>query len=99
METELKITKIIALLENQNIQQKAILSFQEALAYLDVSKSFLYKLTSSNSITFFKPSGKLIYFKKSDLDQWVLQNEFQQSSSLEQDLNNYLNRKRNGNRE
>lgn len=99
METELKIQRIIALLENQNIQQKTILSFREAFAYLDVSKSFLYKLTSSNSITFFKPSGKLIYFKKSDLDQWVLRNEFQQSSSLEQDLNNYLNRKSNGNRE
>jgi len=99
MKTKLKIKKIIALLENQNIQYKAILSFQEALAYLDVSKSFLYKLTSSNSITFFKPSGKLIYFKKSDLDQWVLQNKFQQSSSLEQELNNYLNSKSNGNAE
>lgn len=92
MKTKLKIEKIMALLENQNIQQKAILSFQEALAYLDVSKSFLYKLTSSNSITFFKPSGKLIYFKKSDLDQWVLRNEFQQTSSFEGNLDNYLNR-------
>lgn len=97
METNLKIQQIIALLENHNIQQKAILSFQEALAYLDVSKSFLYKLTSSNSVTFFKPSGKLIYFKKSDLDNWLLKNEFQQTSSVEQDLNNYLNRKGNGN--
>lgn len=99
MKTELKIQKIIALLENQNIQQKALLSFREALAYLDVSKSFLYKLTSNNSITFSKPSGKLIYFKRSNLDQWVLQNEVQQISSAEQNLNNYLNRGNHGNGE
>jgi len=92
MKTELKIQEIIALLQNQSTEQKAVLSFREALAYLDVSKSFLYKLTSSNSITFFKPSGKLIYFKRSDLDEWVFQNKFQKTSSVEQDLNNYLNR-------
>lgn len=97
MKSELKIQKIIALLENQYIQQKAILSFQEALAYLDVSKSFLYKLTSTNSITFFKPSGKLIYFKKSDLDNWLLQNEFLKASTSNEKMDNYLNRKRYGN--
>ncbi|HPE84106.1 MAG TPA: helix-turn-helix domain-containing protein, partial [Aequorivita sp.] len=82
METELKMEKIISLLENNNLQHKEILSFQEAIAYLDVSKSFLYKLTSSNNITFFKPSGKLIYFKKSDLDQWILRNESPALESL-----------------
>jgi len=98
METELRIQKIIALLQNNSKEQKAVLSFREALAYLDVSKSFLYKLTSSNSITFFKPSGKLIYFKRSDLDEWAFQNEFQQSSNYENNLDKYLNRESHGNR-
>jgi excisionase family DNA binding protein len=92
MNTEVEIKKINALLKNQIKEQKAVLSFREALAYLDVSKSFLYKLTSSNSITFFKPSGKLIYFKRTDLNNWVFQKEFQQTSSVEENLNNYLNR-------
>lgn len=90
METELKMEKLIFLLENNSLQHKEILSFQEALAYLDVSKSFLYKLTSSNNITFFKPSGKLIYFKKSDLDQWILRNESPALESLEEGLNDYI---------
>ncbi|MEH6764110.1 MAG: helix-turn-helix domain-containing protein [Aequorivita antarctica] len=90
MKTELKMEKLIFLLENNSLQHKEILSFPEALAYLDVSKSFLYKLTSSNNITFFKPSGKLIYFKKSDLDKWILRNESPALESLEEGLNDYI---------
>ena len=90
METEIKMNRLITLLENNNLQQKALLSFKEALAYLDVSKSFLYKLTSSNSITFFKPSGKLIYYKKLDLDKRILQNEHIREDALNDGLNNYI---------
>lgn len=90
METELKMEKLISLLENNNLRHKEILSFQEAVAYLDVSKSFLYKMTSSNSITFFKPSGKLIYFRKADLDQWVLRNEISNLDNLEENINTYI---------
>ena len=61
--------------------QKDILSFREALGYLDVSKSFLYKLTSDRGIRFSKPNGGKIYFRKSDLDAYMLSNE--QKSKLE----------------
>ncbi|QIG90658.1 helix-turn-helix domain-containing protein [Chryseobacterium sp. POL2] len=54
---------------------KDILSFQEAIQYLDLSESSLYKLTSDSKITFFKPNGGKLYFKKTDLDNWMLQNE------------------------
>ena len=54
---------------------KEILSFREAIAYLDLSESFLYKLTSTRKIKFFKPNNGRIYFKKVDLDKWMLQNE------------------------
>ena len=86
------IEKLEKLLENQRIQQKEILSFKEAQEYLNVSKSFLYKLTSKGDITYFKPNGKLIYFKKSDLDEWMLQNESKEIEILECELANYLSR-------
>ena len=50
---------------------KSFLNVVEATIYLGLSKSALYKLTSSNQIPFFKPSGKLIYFKQADLDNWI----------------------------
>ena len=54
---------------------KNILSLDEAVGYLGVSRSFLYKLTSKGVITHSKPNGKLIYFKRENLDKWMLQNE------------------------
>lgn len=86
--------------EFQNVvllPQKEILSFNEAVKYLDVSKSFLYKLTSTNKISFSKPNNKLIYFQRIDLDNWMLQNRNESIGVLQEDLNNYLNRNRNGN--
>ncbi len=68
---------------------KNILSFKEAVAYLDVSESLLYKLTSSRSISFSKPNGGRIYFQKSDLDKWMLQNSFK---SIDAIASNVLNR-------
>lgn len=55
----------------QLISSKEILSLKEASIYMDVSTSFLYKLTSARSITHFKPSGKRIYFRRTDLDSWM----------------------------
>ncbi len=45
---------------------------EEAAKYLGISKSYLYKLTSKSEISHFKPSGKTIYFQKSDLDNWAM---------------------------
>ncbi|WP_282112349.1 helix-turn-helix domain-containing protein [Maribacter stanieri] len=68
------LLEIKNLLKAQNIFQKENLSFREATIYLDVSQSFLYKMTSKGIISYTKPGGKLIYFKKQDLDNWLSQN-------------------------
>lgn len=87
---------------NQNLQrgeliaQKKILSFREALYHTDLSSSFLYKLTSRKAIKFSKPNGGKIYFKKADLDEWMLQNESISKSELEEKMSNHLKRKGNG---
>lgn len=59
---------------SHNVLQKQILTFSEAAVYLGISKSTLYKLTSSRSIPIYKPAGKLIYFDRLELNNWLLQN-------------------------
>lgn len=75
----------------KTISNKEILSFKEAMAYLDVSKSFLYKATSRKKIRFSKPNGGKLYFRKEDLDRWMTQNTQEsvedKMSFLEQSLN------------
>ncbi|WP_158730229.1 MULTISPECIES: helix-turn-helix domain-containing protein [unclassified Flavobacterium] len=72
------------------LPQKEMLSFKQALDYLDVSISMLYKLTSSRLITYSKPNGGKLYFKKSDLDDWMKQNELKSIRVLENEINNHL---------
>lgn len=42
--------------------------------YIGVSESLLYKLTSGKEIPHYKPRGKMIYFAKEELDEWLMQN-------------------------
>lgn len=76
------------LMQSSVLCYKEIMSFREAIAYLDVSESFLYKLTSNQKIVFFKPNNGKIYFKRVDLDNWMLQNETPQKCVLEINLTN-----------
>ena len=67
-----------------------ILSLNEAAKFLCASKSFMYKMTSQKLIPHFIPSGKKIYFKKSDLENWLLKNRIPPTSELEIDTEFYL---------
>lgn len=42
--------------------------------YIGVSESLLYKLTANKEIPHYKPRGKMLYFAKEELDEWLLQN-------------------------
>lgn len=70
--------------------EKEILSLNEATVFLKMSKSCLYKLTSQKQIPHYVPGGKKIYFKKSDLENWLLQNRVTPVSEFENSTENYL---------
>lgn len=61
-------------IEDHLYTTKAVFSFKEACAYIGVSDSMLYKLTANNEIPHYKPRGKMLYFSKKDLDEWLQQN-------------------------
>ena len=50
---------------------KEVLNLEEASAFLGIAKSILYKMTHTNQLPFFKPAGKLIFFEKKALLDWV----------------------------
>lgn len=69
---------------------KEVLNFKEALALLGVSSSMLYKLTHQRAISFYKPSGKLIYFKRVDLMNWMLSNKQPSNEEIKKEIFNKL---------
>lgn len=55
-------------------QLKPVLNFEEGCQYCGIAQSSMYKHTSANRIPHYKPEGKLIYFKREELDEWMLRN-------------------------
>lgn len=70
--------------------QKEILTFDEACIYMGMARSCLYKLTHSKKIIYHKPNGKMIYFKRADLDTYMLQNRIATADEIEMQANAYV---------
>lgn len=73
----------ISLLENLMYEAKQILTLEEAAAFIGVSRSQLYKLTHLHVIPYYKPSGKLVYFEKSELLSWIRQNPVKSQKQID----------------
>lgn len=70
----------------QNITtEKEMLNVTEAAEYLGISKSTVYKLTSSHTIPFYKPLGKTIYIDRKDLIDWMKTNQYKSQKQLQED--------------
>ena len=61
-------------IEKLLLTQKNVLNFSEVKLYTNLSESYLYELTSSGGIPCYKPNGKQLYFKKQEIEDWLLSN-------------------------
>lgn len=86
---EQKLERIEKLLLNNSLKDKDILNFDEACEYLSFSKSYLYKLTASKKVPHYSPNNKKLYFKKEELDLWLLRNK-KDVEDIETQSSNYL---------
>jgi excisionase family DNA binding protein len=68
---------------------KRILNADEAAAYIGVSKSYLYKMTSGGVLIFSKPNGKKIYFDRLELEKFLLRNPSKAVDQLESEASTY----------
>jgi excisionase family DNA binding protein len=88
-----KLTSIEQLLSKQGLLQKEVLTLSETCDYLNVSASYLYKLTSSKQVPHYVPTGKKIYFKRCELDEWLLSNKQTSDLEIEKTASDYLTKK------
>ncbi|MBU2949703.1 helix-turn-helix domain-containing protein [Tamlana agarivorans] len=91
IQNELK--EIIALLTKQNLLEKEFFTLEEAAQFLNQSRSSLYKLTSKKDIPFYVPGGKMIYFRRSELEEWIINSKVETVDELESSIDNYLSQK------
>ena len=85
-------------IETLLLSQKTVLTFEEVAQYTGLSKSYLYKLTSTAGIPCYKPQGKHIYFNKIEIDQWLQRNPSKpiNEEELDERASNYVSLKKMG---
>jgi len=90
MDANKSIERRIEKLENLMYESKKILSFEEGCMFTNLSKSYMYKLTSAGIIPHYKPQGKMIYFEKEALETWLRQNPVKTNEQIDQEAQQYL---------
>lgn len=71
-----------------------IMDTNGAMKYLGVSKSTMYKMTMNREIPFYKPTGKRNYFKRNELDDWLLKHRVKPMDEIEHEATDYIQSKK-----
>lgn len=84
------IEERVSELEQMVFMAKNVFSFDEASKFLNLSKSYLYKLTSGNLIPHYKPQVKMLYFEKEQLEEWLRQNPIKTQVQIAREAQQYV---------
>ena len=61
--------------DSLNIKQGAVLpqwmTVEQLASYLQLSKSTIYKMVFYRKLPYYKPTNKLLYFKKAEVDETI----------------------------
>jgi hypothetical protein len=83
---EERLANIERKLDIQAQEAKNILTLEEVAEYTHLSKSYVYKLTSKGDIPYYKPNGKQLYFKRTEIDEWLLTNRNRTNQEIEREI-------------
>lgn len=89
MEIEKRLEAVEETVKMAGLTSKKVLTFDEAAQFSGLSKSYLYKLTSQQRVPHFKPTGKLVYFNREELEAWLTQNRVSTSAEIEEQAQRY----------
>ena len=71
------------------LNSKEVLDVEEVALMLNVSKSRIYHLVSSRNIPHYK-HGKKVYFKKSEIEEWQLQDRIPTNAEIDSKASTYI---------
>lgn len=78
-----RLDRIEKLLLESKAERHKPLTLEQARRYLMMSKSYLYKLTSSGKIPFYRaPGGRILYFDWDELENWAYSNRVKTKAEL-----------------
>jgi len=89
METN-ELSQLDRIERNSLLASKTVLTFEDVKLLTGLSGSHLYKLTSGRKIPHYRPNGKMLYFDKCEIEQWMKQGRIKTNDEIESTAANYL---------
>ncbi len=86
------LLKTVMKKDNGTVTITEVLNLNQAAEYVSLSKSAIYKKTSERNIPHFK-QGKKLYFKRSELDNWLTELKITTHAEIEKEATDYIIRK------
>lgn len=86
-----KITDSV--IDNTLFCNKDVLTAEETARYMGISKSYLYKLTMRKEIPHYKPMGKMCYFNRAEVEEWLQSNRCATATEIADRANRILMQK------
>lgn len=68
---------------------KEVLTSDEAARYMGIAKSYLYKLTMARKIPHYKPMGKVCYFNRKELEEFLQSNRVATAAEISSKAQSY----------
>lgn len=69
---------------------KKVLTIQDCALLTGMSISYIYKLTCLKKIPHYKPNNKLLYFDRSEIENWMLQGRVLTNDEIEGKAQAYI---------
>lgn len=88
------MTKLDSIEKMILIGSKEVLTIEECALFTGLAKSTLYDKTSKRQIPHYKPRDGKIYFKKSEVENWLLQNKKASNKEIDEKAEAYVRRKK-----
>lgn len=66
--------------------KKDVFTFTEFCAYVGIGESYGYRLTSAKIVPHYNPRGKKLYFRRAEVDDWLLQNPVKTTAQIAQEV-------------
>lgn len=78
----LELKELKNLLQIDSILRKEIINLEEAAQLLGVSKSTMYKYLNTRKLSYSKPTGKILFFRKEDIYDFITSNKYASKNEL-----------------
>ena len=80
------LEKLEGLIIKLTLCSKEVLDFEESCKYLDIPYDFLLALSRVGLIPCYNPFGNRLYFRRKDLDNWLLRKKLFPFEEIDQFL-------------